>query len=55
MIKPKFSTSGSIIEISPQGPIISFVFEDSIRSLLGFHETILYKEYNISPSPVDIL
>ena len=26
MIKPNFSTLGSIIEISPQGPIISFMF-----------------------------
>ena len=54
-IKPSFSTLGSRIEISPQGPIIGFVFYDSIRNLLGFHETILYKEYNLSPNPVDIL
>ena len=53
-IKPNFSTLGSIIEIIPQGPIISFVFNDSIRHLLGFNETILYKEYNLSPNPVDI-
>ena len=36
-IKPNFSTLGSIIEISPQGPIISFMFNDSIRDLLGFN------------------
>ena len=54
-IKPNFSTLGSIIEISPQGPIIGFVFDDSIRNLLGFHQTILYKEYKLSPNPVDIL
>ena len=42
-IRPKFSTLGSITEISPQGPIINFVFDDSIRNNLGFHETILYK------------
>ena len=36
-IKPNFSTLGSIIEISPQGPIISFMFDDSIRDLLGFN------------------
>ena len=36
-IKPNFSTLGSIIEISPQGPIISFLFDDSIRDLLGFN------------------
>ena len=43
-IKPNFSRLGSIIEKSPQGPIISFVFNDSIRNLLGLHVTILYKE-----------
>ena len=26
-----------------------------IRNLLGFHETILYKENNLSTNPVDIL
>ena len=54
-IKPNISRIGSIIEIWPKGPIISFVFGESIRNLLGFHETILYKEYNLSPNPVDIL
>ena len=54
-IKPNFSTLGSIIEIKAQGPIIGFVFDDSIGSLLGFNETILYEEYNLSPNPVDIL
>ena len=54
-IKPSFSTSVSNVELSPQGPIIGFVFDDSTRNLLGFHETILYKEYNLSPNPVDIL
>ena len=55
MIKPVFSTVGSIVEILQQGPIISFVIDDSIRKLLGFIETILYREYNLSPNPVDIL
>ena len=32
-IKPKFSTLGSVIETSPQGTIISFMFDDSIRDL----------------------
>ena len=32
-IKPNLSTLVSIIEISPQGPIISFVFDDSSRNL----------------------
>ena len=54
-IKPNFSTLGSIIEIQLQGPIISFVFEDSIRNLLGFNEIILDREYNLSPNPVDII
>ena len=55
IIKPNFSNLGSIITISSQGPIIGFVFEDSIGTLLGFNETILYEEYNLSPNPVDIL
>ena len=53
-IKPNFSTLGSIVEIKPQGPIIGFVFDDSIGNLLGFDETILYEEYILSPNPVDI-
>ena len=54
-IKPNFSTLGSIIKISPQGPIISFTFDDSIKDLLGFHAITLYEEYNLSTNPVDIL
>ena len=54
-IKPNFSTLGSIIEISPQGPIISFMFEDSIKDLLGFNARTLYEEYTPSDNPVDIL
>ena len=54
-ITPNFNTLGSIITILPQGPIIGFVFEDSIGKLLGFNETILWEEYNLSPNPVDIL
>ena len=54
-IKPNFSTLGSLIEILPQGPIFSFVVEDSIGNLLGFNECILYEKYNLSPNPVDIL
>ena len=53
-IKPNFSTLGSIIEIS-QPEILGFVFGDSIGDLLGFNETLLYKEYNLSPNAVDIL
>ena len=54
-IKPNFSTLGSIVEILPEGPIIGFVFDDNIGNLLGFNETILWQEYNLSPNPVDIL
>ena len=55
MIKPNFSTLGSIREISPQGPIIGFVFHDRIENLLDFPETIIYQEYNLSSNPVDTL
>ena len=54
-IKPDFNTLGSIIEISPQGSVISFVPNDSIGNLLGFAKTTIYEEYNISPNPVDII
>ena len=53
-MKPNFSL-GSIIEISTQGPVISFVPDDSIRDFLGFNATTIYEEYNLSPNPVDIL
>ena len=54
-IKPNFSTLGSIIEISTQGPVITFTPEDSVGDLLGFNKTTIYEEYNLSPNPVDIL
>ena len=54
-IKPNFSTLGSIIEISTQGPVITFVQDDSMRNLLGFNKTTIFEEYNLSPNPVDIL
>ena len=54
-IKPNFSTLGSNIEISPQGPIISFMFDDSIRDLLGFNARTIYEQYSLSPDPVDII
>ena len=52
-IRPNFSSLSSIIEIKPQGPILGFVFDDSIGSLLGFVETILFEEHNLSKKPVD--
>ena len=54
-IKPNFSTLGSIIEISTQGPVITFIPDDSIGDLLGFNKTTIIEEYNLSPHPVDIL
>ena len=54
-IKPNLSTLGSIIEISPQGSIISFMFDDSIKDLLGFNTRTLYEEYTPSDHPVVIL
>ena len=44
---------GSIIQISP--PIISFMFDDSIRDLLRFRARTLYEEYTPSNNPVDKL
>ena len=41
-IKPNFSKLGSIVEIKTPGPLISFVFEDSIGILLGFNEVLLW-------------
>ena len=55
LIKPNFSTLGSIIEITTQGPVITFVPDDSIGDLLGFNKITIYEEYNLSPNPVDIL
>ena len=54
-IKPDFNTLGSIIEISPQGAVISFIPSDSLGRLLGFGESCIYEEYNISQNPVDII
>ena len=54
-IKANFSTLGSIIEISTQGPVITFTPDDSIGDLLGFNKTTIFEEYNLSPNPVDIL
>ena len=54
-IKPNFSRPGSIVELSTQGPVITFVPNDSIRDVLGFNKTTIYEEYNLSPNPVDIL
>ena len=44
IIKPKFSTLGSIIETSRKEPLISFLPEDSVRSLLGFFASTIFEE-----------
>ena len=54
-IKPNFSTTGSDNEIPTQGPVVSFVADDSIRDFLGFIATKINEEYNLSPNPFDIL
>ena len=54
-IKPNFSILGSIIEKSPQGPKISFMFDDSKIDLLGFNGRTLYEENTPSNNPVDNL
>ena len=54
-IKPNFSTLGSIVEILTPIPQISFVSDDSIGSLLGFNEILVWGKYNLSDNPVDIL
>ena len=54
-IKPNISALGSIIEISTQGPIITFAPDDSVGDLLGFNKTMLFEEYNLSTNPVDVL
>ena len=37
--KPNFPTLGSIVEISTQGPVITFAPDDSIGDLQGFNRT----------------
>ena len=54
-IKPNFSTLGSIIEISKQELLVSFLPDDSIREILGFNAVTLYEKYNLSPNTVDII
>ena len=48
-IKPIFSTLGSIIEISIQGPVITFVTGDSIRDLLGLSGQQYMKNITLHP------
>ena len=54
--KANFPTSRSIREKHPGvGVQMSFIQEDSIRYLLGVKSVLVYKKYNISDNPVDIL
>ena len=55
IIKPNFSTLGSIKEIYSQGPVIIFIPDDSVRDLLRFNKTTIYEKYNLSLNPVDII
>ena len=54
-IKRNFLTLGSIIEISSQGPVITFIPDDSIGDLSGCNKTSIYGEYHLSLNLVDIL
>ena len=54
-IKPNFSTLGSIVENSHQGPTVSSLLNDSIGDLLGFRPKVLQEQYSLSHYPVDIL
>ena len=54
-IKPNFSTLGFIVHISPEGPKISFRFDDSITDISAFKLNLIHEEYNLSDYPVDIL
>ena len=42
-IKPKFSTLGSIFEISTQAPVITFFPDDNIKDPLGFRNITIYE------------
>ena len=55
IIKLNISTLGSIVQLLKPTGVIGFVFDDKIGNLLGFDETLLYKAYNLSHNPVDIL
>ena len=54
-IKSEFSTLDSVVEVSRQGPLISFLPDGSIRNPLGFNSTTIDEDYNPSPNPVDVL
>ena len=45
----------SVMEISPQGPIIWLMFDNSIRDILRFNAGTFFEEYNLSTNPVDTI
>ena len=49
-IKPNSSKLGSINEVFNQGPVITFVADDSKKVLLGNNATTKYEEYDSSPN-----
>ena len=53
--KPKFSTLGTIIEISGQEPIFSFTPNDKIQDLSGFIASTINEGNNLSLNLVVIL
>ena len=57
VIKPNFSTLGSIIEIKPNfiGSQVGFIHDNSTGGLLGFDSVVIYEKRNFSPEPVDII
>ena len=54
-IKPNFSTIGSSVELTTQGPVNTFAPDDSIKDLLGFNESTILEEYNLSQNPLNNL
>ena len=44
-----------MLEISPQGPIINCIFDDSVGDLLGLTARTFFEEYTSSKNPDDIL
>ena len=52
--KANISTLASIIKISRQEALISFIPDDGLRDSLGINANTIYEEYNLSPNRVDI-
>ena len=52
LIEPNFSTLRSIIEITTQGPVITFTPNDSMGDLLGFNKTTIFEESDQQTIPL---